>query len=574
MSLQFPLEPPPPPNSGPFRLWVEKLHQFLLRFYQNTFIDLGTGLSLDSDNKLQVKPSDISHGDLSGITGDAHSDLIYDAPAASTRNVVQPGAADVIALVLKNHGSQSVNLFEAHAADGGQMVTISNAGVMTARGFNAGSQQITGVAEADAGQAHAVARTQLESTSNGKGASIIGVEDGGSRWSGANIETVLAEVDDESLKIDGTHTMTGALKLADGSASSPSLSFGSDADTGIYRIGADDIGMALGGAEIIRLQSASGATPLARVMGSGDAELRIDASQDPTNNSDSILSFHERTVARGKIYWDGSANDFVWSSTAGDISIMPAVGVGINNLTPDASSQLDIVSTTKGFLPPRMTTTQMNAISSPATGLVIYNTTENRIYHYDGSAWLKLESISNVWEKWIAWHGNTVGDSGTGTLGGKNASVADSSDYDGHTVMYNFTNSAKRGMSFSFVVPGDLDTSSAVTAKSYYRLSGAPSEGASATYWGIDCRAVADNEVTASGGAASSITNTLDLATASHASGDLVVQNLGTLFSADTLAAGDYVKGVVWRDGGNGADTYTGTCQHIGLRLVGTKAKG
>ena len=49
--------------------------------------------------------------------------------------------------------------------------------------------------------------------------------------------------------------------------------------------------------------------------------------------------------------------------------------VGIGTISPDASAQLDVSSTTKGLLPPRMTTAQRNAIVNPAAGLVIYNTT-------------------------------------------------------------------------------------------------------------------------------------------------------------------------------------------------------
>ena len=59
--------------------------------------------------------------------------------------------------------------------------------------------------------------------------------------------------------------------------------------------------------------------------------------------------------------------------------------------TPDASSVLDLRSTTKGLLAPRMTEAQKDAISSPATGLVVYQTNGTAgFYYYDGSAWLPL----------------------------------------------------------------------------------------------------------------------------------------------------------------------------------------
>jgi len=64
--------------------------------------------------------------------------------------------------------------------------------------------------------------------------------------------------------------------------------------------------------------------------------------------------------------------------------------VGINSTTPNASAILDVVSTDKGFLPPRMTTTQKNAIASPAAGLVVYDTTTNKLCCYNGSTWNDL----------------------------------------------------------------------------------------------------------------------------------------------------------------------------------------
>lgn len=66
--------------------------------------------------------------------------------------------------------------------------------------------------------------------------------------------------------------------------------------------------------------------------------------------------------------------------------------VGIGTVTPEASSQLDVSSTTKGLLPPRMTTTQRDAISSPASGLVIFNTTTNSLELKNSAGWISLSA--------------------------------------------------------------------------------------------------------------------------------------------------------------------------------------
>lgn len=55
-----------------------------------------------------------------------------------------------------------------------------------------------------------------------------------------------------------------------------------------------------------------------------------------------------------------------------------------------ASSILEIKSTTKGILFPRMTTTQKNAIASPAAGLMVYDTTLNQMSYYNGTAWVNF----------------------------------------------------------------------------------------------------------------------------------------------------------------------------------------
>jgi hypothetical protein len=61
--------------------------------------------------------------------------------------------------------------------------------------------------------------------------------------------------------------------------------------------------------------------------------------------------------------------------------------VGIGTTAPDSEAILHLSSTTKGFLPPRMTTVQRDAIPTPPEGLVIYNTTTNVLNFHNGTAW-------------------------------------------------------------------------------------------------------------------------------------------------------------------------------------------
>lgn len=64
--------------------------------------------------------------------------------------------------------------------------------------------------------------------------------------------------------------------------------------------------------------------------------------------------------------------------------------VGINTENPDPSSILDISSTTQGMLTPRVTTTQKNAIASPATGLLVFDTDLGIFSLYSGTEWIPV----------------------------------------------------------------------------------------------------------------------------------------------------------------------------------------
>ncbi|MEM9823610.1 MAG: hypothetical protein AAF985_21170, partial [Bacteroidota bacterium] len=67
-------------------------------------------------------------------------------------------------------------------------------------------------------------------------------------------------------------------------------------------------------------------------------------------------------------------------------------GVGINNDSspPDSSAMLDVKSTAKGILIPRMTTAEKADIPTPATGLMVFDNTTLSFWYYNGTAWVEI----------------------------------------------------------------------------------------------------------------------------------------------------------------------------------------
>ncbi len=70
-----------------------------------------------------------------------------------------------------------------------------------------------------------------------------------------------------------------------------------------------------------------------------------------------------------------------------------AQSVSLNNsgAAADSSAMLDVSSTTKGLLIPRMTAVQRTNIATPATGLLVYQTDADKgFYYFDGNNWFLL----------------------------------------------------------------------------------------------------------------------------------------------------------------------------------------
>jgi hypothetical protein len=104
---------------------------------------------------------------------------------------------------------------------------------------------------------------------------------------------------------------------------------------------------------------------------------------------DVVLSAGDTSPNNAQIVLRGA--DGLMTIASPKITITGSVGIGTSS--PSASSILDAQSTTKGVRMPNMTTAQKNAIVSPAAGLMVFDTTLNKLCVYTGAAWQTITSI-------------------------------------------------------------------------------------------------------------------------------------------------------------------------------------
>jgi len=124
--------------------------------------------------------------------------------------------------------------------------------------------------------------------------------------------------------------------------------------------------------------------------------------KSPTNTAAhglKVLSLNETVNAQYGSFGLETSSAYTITAAGGRIALNTTSGVFVGGSgTPVASAILESTSTTKGWLPPRMTATQGSAISSPAEGLLIYVTDTNGTFTskgwwgYSGAAWEKLNN--------------------------------------------------------------------------------------------------------------------------------------------------------------------------------------
>jgi hypothetical protein len=195
--------------------------------------------------------------------------------------------------------------------------------------------------------------------------------------------------------INNTVTNAATTDISIGNATAASITLTSKAagkfvfTTGNVLIGTTtDAGFKLdvnGTSRVTGTGSTSATTSLTVRNSAGTAMLTV-----KDGGSDKVVTMASALIASIDI-----SSTIIQVGSGNSIRFIAPSGCAFNTAyaSPDASAQVDVASTTKGFLPPRMTTTQKNAIASPAAGLVVYDTTLGKLCVRGASAWETITSV-------------------------------------------------------------------------------------------------------------------------------------------------------------------------------------
>lgn len=175
--------------------------------------------------------------------------------------------------------------------------------------------------------------------------------------------------------------LVNQLLASAGTVSLPSIAASGDTNTGWYFPAADTLAAVTGGAEAMRIDSSQnvgiGITPSSKLHVEG--VLRISNGSDYGTITRSATALEIQSYNSEPISLNPAGNDVIMAGSGSKL--------GIGTSSPNANAILDLTSTTRAFMPPRMTTTQRDAIASPTAGMVIYNTTTNVLNFYNGTTW-------------------------------------------------------------------------------------------------------------------------------------------------------------------------------------------
>lgn len=131
-------------------------------------------------------------------------------------------------------------------------------------------------------------------------------------------------------------------------------------------------------------------TSLAIANGGTGASTAQDGINELTQSGGATTGYVLTRDGSGNAVWDAApSGSSPWNTSGSDINYT-AGAVSVGTSSPDASALFQVDSTTRGFLPPRMTTVEMNAVSTPASGLMVFDRTTNQWMGYNGTSWVIL----------------------------------------------------------------------------------------------------------------------------------------------------------------------------------------
>jgi hypothetical protein len=187
------------------------------------------------------------------------------------------------------------------------------------------------------------------------------------------------------LDVNGTARVSGALTLGTGTSVASSISYGTTYGVTIWgNTGSNSDLLLTDRGGNLRFRIVNGGNILQTSSVINDISIGV-----VTSVAKSIVAngTYGMTITGGvaSLYnlslVENTGNNGIFIDSSGNAK------VGVYNSTYNSSAILEAVSTTKGFLPPRGSNAQMLAIASPATGLIFFDNTNNKLNCYDGTTW-------------------------------------------------------------------------------------------------------------------------------------------------------------------------------------------
>jgi hypothetical protein len=201
----------------------------------------------------------------------------------------------------------------------------------------------------------------------------------------------------EILKVNGTSLLTGFATISGSSTAASLIARGALISSTLVAAANNDVLIGLDISPTFTNGAFTGvANYAARFNGAFGSNSNLSISRNLSSNT-----------ALGVIFADNSETSIINTTSTATIRFtLGAVNYGrflgttgnfaIQNggtYTDIASARLAVNSTTQGFLPPRMTTSEKNAIATPAQGLIVFDTTLIKLCVYSGTAWETITSI-------------------------------------------------------------------------------------------------------------------------------------------------------------------------------------